>query len=71
MQVKKMVCGFFLLNILDANAEDGVDGKDGDVVEFRFAKSGSPTLPPALNVTLNPAGWSLLPVTINWRFVDE
>jgi len=43
-------------------ASAGTNGSSGNSVEFRYAKNGSSTVPPAIVVAdLNPAGWSTTP----------
>lgn len=45
--------------VIGAYGDTGNDGRPGNYVEYRYAKNGSTTMPPDLDVTaLSPSGWS-------------
>lgn len=46
--------------------QDGSDGSDGAYFEYRYAKNGSNTTPPALsNTAANPSGWDTVMPSLN------
>ena len=46
--------------------QDGTDGSDGAYFEYRYAKNGSNTTPPALsNTAVNPSGWDTVMPVLN------
>lgn len=49
-----------------AKGQDGADGSDGAYFEYRYAKNGSNTTPPALsNTAVNPSGWDTVMPALN------
>lgn len=49
-----------------AKGQDGADGSDGAYFEYRYAKNGSNTTPPALsNTAVNPSGWDTVMPVLN------
>lgn len=49
-----------------AKGQDGTDGSDGAYFEYRYAKNGSNTTPPALsNTAVNPSGWDTVMPVLN------